>query len=224
MKDDENNVPNETIDRAVEGKQLRLSPAEQTRFSLEFETVKRNEGVPPIYGYIGAAAIIGLFFAKIFEQGTKDNISYILASLAVVNALIISSFSYSSLQIHELKQFQASHSDPEGAESEWEFNWRRTSLKSLTYSLRKWYYGTFYLFLGTISLFLITMSLVPTHHWRERWPAVLAILVHALPCRLLIQEIWVAQDRWTQIRKDMEARQAQEIPITVKAVSDERDQ
>lgn len=203
MNDDDKNVEEKELDRNLEEGQFRLSNEEQTRYNSEFETVKRGEGSPPIYGYLGVAAIIGLFFAKVFEADTKANITFILAALAAVNALVISAFSFSSLQLHELKQFQTSHSKPGGAESEWEFKWRRNSSNSITFCVRRWYYATLYLFLGAVSLFLIAASLAPTHRWRERWPACLAIVMHVLPCRLLIQEIWVANKRWKRIEKSL---------------------
>ena len=208
MPDDRSIAPDgqEKLDREIETRPFRLSAEERARFHSEFETVKGNEGSPPIYGYIGAAAIIGLFFAKVFETGTKDNITYILAALAVVNALIISSFSYTSLQIQELKQFQTAHSDPNGAENEWEFNWRRSEEKSVTLPVKNWYYGVLYSFLGVVSLFLVAASFASIHHWWEGWAGTLAIIVHLLPFKIIRQELRVAQKKWDLIRTDLEKR------------------
>jgi hypothetical protein len=146
--------------------------------------------------------LIGLFFAKEFEHGTKSNITYVLAALAAVNAIVIATFSFKSLQIHELKQFQTKNSTADCAERQWEFNWRRDPTKSVLEPVKRLYYGMVFWSLGTISAFLITASILSAESWCGAWAGILAAIMHLIPLRLIHQERQ-AEERWSHIQEDL---------------------
>ena len=48
-----------------------MSPEDESRFDSEFQTVKDSQGSLPIYGYVGVASVLALFFANLYKDGIQ---------------------------------------------------------------------------------------------------------------------------------------------------------
>ena len=179
-----------------------LTPSDAARIHSEYETVEKGKGTPPIYGYVGAASVVALFFATLYKEEAKYYITYICAALAVVNALILASFSYASLQINELKQFETAHREPDSAEAAWEYDWRRGPLSATSKKLRAVYYGSIYVLLTLVSVVLIWSGFKAARVTWQMFAPMFAIVVHTLPAVLLWREFTFVPARWKQMAND----------------------
>ncbi len=172
----------------------RLTDQEASRTHAEYLAVEGTKSNPPIYGYLlTAVAVTTLIMSR--QANLGPSVAYVVTAILVVaNNLVAASFSYSSLQIQDLKLFQTEHSGRHSAQVQWEFY--RRSTESVTSRVRRSYWGAIALAMIGVSIILSSIMFRCAVSTVVKLSSVIPLTSFAVPLRCLYIEFFIVPQRW----------------------------